>query len=157
MYDVFISYAREDRSHVKRLANAFAASRGWSVWWDQRMRSGERFPREIQDALAHSRCVLVVWSPRSVDSDWVCAEAAEGWQRGILVPLKVMECEPPLPFRQTETADFCSWDGAETSPQFLKLTEDILRVHSQGVAAGSKELQEREARRRGHRRRRLLR
>ena len=157
MYDVFISYAREDKPHVKRLADAFTAARGWSVWWDQRLRSGERFPREIQDALTHSRCVLVVWSPRSVESDWVCAEANEGWQRSILVPLQVQECEPPLPFRQTETADFSGWNGAATSPLFLKLTEDIQRIHSQGVAASSKELQEREARRRGHRRRRLLR
>jgi WD40 repeat protein len=157
MYDVFISYAREDKPQVKRLADAFTAARGWSVWWDQRLRSGERFPREIQDAVTHSRCVLVVWSPRSVDSDWVCAEATEGWQRGILVPLQVEDCEPPLPFRQTETADFSDWNGAETSPLFLKLLEDIQRVHSQGVAASSQELQEREARRRGHHRRRLLR
>ncbi len=157
MYDVFISYAREDKAHVKRLVDAFTAARGWSVWWDQRLRSGERFPREIQDALSNSRCVLVVWSPHSVESDWVCAEATEGWQRGILLPLQVQECEPPLPFRQTETADFSDWNGSETAPLFLKLTEDIQRIHSQGVAASSKELQERELRRRGHRRRRLLR
>jgi hypothetical protein len=97
MYDIFISYAREDKPRVKQLAEAFTAVRGWSVWWDQRLRNGERFPREIQDALTHSRCIIVVWSPRSVDSDWVCAEATEGWQRGILVPLQVRECEPPLP------------------------------------------------------------
>lgn len=157
MYDVFISYAREDRRHAKRLAHAFTAARGWSVWWDQRLRSGERFPREIQDAVTNSRCVLVVWSPHAVDSDWVCAEATEGWQRGILVPLQVQECEPPLPFRQTETADFSEWNGDETSPLFLKLVEDIQRVHSQGAAAGSKELQEREVRRRKHHRRRLVR
>jgi WD40 repeat protein len=157
MYDVFISYAREDRARVKRLADAFVAARGWSVWWDQRLRSGEKFPREIQDAVTHSRCVLVVWSPHAVDSDWVCAEATEGWQRGILVPVTVEECEPPLPFRQTETADFSDWNGAQTSPLFLKLTDDIQRIHAQGVAASTKELQEREVRRRGHRRRRVLR
>jgi WD40 repeat protein len=157
VYDVFISYAREDKRRVKRLADALTSARGWSVWWDQRLRSGERFAREIQDALSHSRCVLVVWSPRSVDSDWVCAEAAEGWQRSILLPVQFEPCEPPMPFRQTETADLSAWDGAETSPLFLKLIEDIERVHTQGVAASSKELQEREARRREHRRRLLRR
>jgi len=157
LYDLFISYAREDERKVKRLAEAFTSARGWSVWWDQRLRGGERFPREIQDALSHSRCVLVVWSPRSVDSDWVSAEAAEGWQRAILVPIQVEECEPPMPFRQTETADFSTWDGTATSPLFLKLLEDIERIHTHGVAASSEELQEREARRREHRRRLLRR
>jgi len=157
VYDVFISYAREDKRKIKRLAEAFTSARGWSVWWDQRLHSGERFAREIQDALSHSRCVLVVWSPRSVDSDWVSAEATEGWQRAILVPVRVEECEPPMPFRQTETADFSAWDGTSTSPLFLKLIEDIDRVHAQGVAASSEELQEREARRREHRRRLLRR
>jgi len=152
VYDLFISYAREDQRKVKRLADAFTSTKGWSVWWDQRLHGGEQFTREIQDALSHSRCVLVVWSPRSVDSDWVCAEAAEGWQRSMLLPVQVEECEPPMPFRQTETADFSAWDGAETSPLFLKLVEDIERIHAQGVAASSKELQEREARRRDHRR-----
>ena len=157
MYDIFISYAREDKPQVKRLVDAFTDIRGWSIWWDQRLHGGERFPREIQDALSDSRCVLVVWSTHSVESDWVCAEATEGWQRGILVPLQVQDCEPPMPFRQTETADFSDWNGAQNAPLFLKLTEDIQRIHSQGVAAGSEELQAREARRRAHRRRRLLR
>jgi WD40 repeat protein len=107
--------------------------------------------------LSQSRCVLVVWSPRSVDSDWVCAEAAEGWQRAVLVPVQFEPCEPPIPFRQTETADLSAWDGTATSPLFLKLIEDIQRIHTQGVAASSEELQEREARRREHRRRLLRR
>jgi len=157
VYDVFISYARKDKRQVKRLADALTSTKGWSVWWDERLRSGERFSREIQDALNQSRCVLVVWSPRSVDSDWVCAEAAEGWQRAILVPVQFEPCEPPMPFRQTETADFSAWDGTKTSPLFLKLIEDIERIHTQGVAASSQELQEREARRRDHRRRLLRR
>jgi len=157
VYDVFISYAREDKRYAKRLADTFTSTKGWSVWWDERLRSGERFSREIQDAVSQSRCVLVIWSPRSVDSDWVCAEAAEGWQRAILVPVQVQRCEPPMPFRQTETADLSAWDGTKTSPLFLKLIEDIERIHTQGVAASSQELQEREARRREHRRRLLRR
>jgi hypothetical protein len=33
MSDIFISYAREDRPRVERLAAALEQC-GWSVWWD---------------------------------------------------------------------------------------------------------------------------
>jgi len=37
MADIFISYARYDRSKVEPLANALKEM-GWSVWWDARIR-----------------------------------------------------------------------------------------------------------------------
>ncbi len=157
MHDVFLSYAREDRARVSKLAEALGLQRGWSVWFDVRLRTGERFTREIEAALAESRCVLVIWSRHSVDSDWVHAEATEGWERGTLVPVRFEECEPPMPFRQTETADLADWHGSKTAPTLLKLMDDIERVLARGVAATSDELLQREQRRRALRRRRTLR
>ena len=101
-YDVFISYAREDRKCVKQLAEALASSRGWTVWWDDRLAVGEDFRREIEAVLTNAGCILVVWSSNSVDSDWVRAEATEGWRLGNLMPVLIQECEPPIPFRQIE-------------------------------------------------------
>ena len=87
MHDVFISYAHEERALARKLADALLAARGWSVWWDTSLRTGEQFPKRIQDAVAASRCVLVLWSKHSIDSNWVVAEASEGWERGILAPV----------------------------------------------------------------------
>jgi TIR domain/WD domain, G-beta repeat len=157
MHDVFLSYAREDRARVSKLAEALGLQRGWSVWFDQRLRTGERFTREIEAALAAARCVLVVWSRHSADSDWVRAEAAEGWERGTLVPVRFEECEPPMPFRQTETADLTDWHGSTTAPTLLKLMDDIERVLARGAAVSPQELLQREQRRRALRRRRWLR
>jgi WD40 repeat protein len=157
MHDIFLSYAREDRARVSRLAEVLGLQRGWSVWSDARLRTGERFTREIEAALAESRCVLVVWSRHSVDSDWVCAEAAEGWERGTLVPVRFDECEPPMPFRQTETADLADWHGSNSAPALLRLMDHIERVLARGAAASSEELLQRQQRRRALRRRRSLR
>jgi hypothetical protein len=97
------------------------------------------------------------WSRHSVDSDWVRAEAAEGWERGALVPVRFEECEPPMPFRQTETADLADWHGSKSAPTLLRLMDDIERVLARGAAASSDELLQREKRRRALRRRRTLR
>ena len=156
MADIFMSYAREDRNRVSKLAETLGLQRGWSVWFDARLRAGERFTREIEAALASSRCVLVVWSRYSLDSDWVRAEATEGWERGILVPVLFEECEPPLPFRQTETANLSNWHGSG-APELLRLMDDIERILARGAAATSEELLQREKRRRTLRRRRTIR
>ena len=123
MHDVFISYAREDAARVKGLVDALVAVRGWSVWRDTALRPGEQFPVVIEHAVEEARCVLVIWSPRSVDSQWVVAEVSEGWQRHVLVPVIIEDCEPPLPFRQTQAADLTRWRGKAGAPEFLALRE----------------------------------
>jgi WD40 repeat protein len=150
--DIFISYAREDRASAKRLAEALTAARGWSVWWDLRLRTGERFPREIERAISDARCVVVLWSPHSIDSDWVTAEVSEGWKRGVLSPVLIGACEPPMPFRQTHSTDLSGWAGSDRAPTFLALLEDVQRVMARGAAVDPIELEQREARMRRVRR-----
>lgn len=76
MSDVFISYAREDRSKARELANALE-QHGWSVWWDQRIPPGKTFDRMIQDQLDAAQCGIVLWSRHAVESEWVRLEAEE--------------------------------------------------------------------------------
>lgn len=99
--DVFVSYAQSDRNRVQPLVTALE-DHGWAVWWDTRIRPGTAFDREIESALNAARCIVVVWSPASVDSDWVRAEATEGLERGLLVPFIYDKVRPPLPFRHTQ-------------------------------------------------------
>jgi hypothetical protein len=70
MADIFLSYANVDLRRVQPLIQALA-QHGWSVWWDQTILPGQIYSRVIQKALDEARCVVVVWSQRSVASDWV--------------------------------------------------------------------------------------
>ena len=84
--DVFVSYSAADRERVRAFVAALEAA-NLKVWWDSRIAPGAGFDAEIQAALDNARCVLVVWSHSSVDSEWVITEASEGMERGVLVPL----------------------------------------------------------------------
>lgn len=112
MADVFISYAREDLQFVRRLAGELE-KRGWSVWWDRSILPGRDFQEVIEQALLEAACVVVLWSSWSVRSDWVREEAAEGRERGVLVPATLDESAPPFGFRRLHSADLSTWDGIQ--------------------------------------------
>jgi hypothetical protein len=84
MADIFISYKREDLEKVRPLAEILE-NKGWSVWGDPKLRGGKPFSQDIERALSEARCVIVVWSNKSIDSYWVAAEATKGLNRDILV------------------------------------------------------------------------
>jgi formylglycine-generating enzyme required for sulfatase activity len=124
MADIFISYAREDRSRIEPLAKALEEL-GWSVFWDRTIPTGKTWHRFIGDALKSACAVIVAWSQESIDSDWVREEAESGRRRGILIPILIDAVDPPLGFGAIQAADLVNWDPAKSSPEFVKLIADI--------------------------------
>jgi len=125
--DIFLSYASPDRARAKVLAEALVQV-GWSVWWDRTIPSGKKFDQVIAEALAGARCILVLWSTKSVTSDWVIEEAEEGRRREILIPVFIEGTPPPMGFRRIQGADLVDWDGTVASPTFRTLAADIEAV-----------------------------
>ncbi|MCA1675131.1 MAG: toll/interleukin-1 receptor domain-containing protein [Actinobacteria bacterium] len=124
MVDIFLSYAREDKTTAHRVAEAFE-SQGWSVWWDREIVIGTAFEHEIEKALDGAKCVVVLWSKDSVGSDWVRTEAAEGARRKILTPAFIKAVVPPLSFRGLHTADLSRWGGDPADPVFQDLCRAV--------------------------------
>ena len=118
MADVFVSYASANRERVAPMVAALEAE-GWSVWWDRAIAGGEAFDRAIEEAIDQARCIVVVWSAESVESEWVRTEANEGLERGILVPVAIDPVRPPLAFRRSQTLDFSA------APDFDGLTAAV--------------------------------
>ena len=127
MSDIFLSYARGDRSRAELLARALEAH-GWSVFWDLDIPSGQTWRTFLSRHLADARCVVVAWSAASIKSHWVAEEAEDGLQRGILVPVLLDPVTPPIGFRSVQAADFIGWDGNADSEAFGRLVRDIGRL-----------------------------
>jgi TIR domain-containing protein len=132
MANIFFSYARDDRDRAELLAHALQ-SQGWSVWWDRTIPAGQAFDEVIEKELDKARCVVVLWSTRSVASEWVRTEAQEGENRLILVPVLLDKVRIPLAFRRLQAADLTGWQGDKTAPEYSQLIADISAV----LAAGS--------------------
>jgi TM2 domain-containing membrane protein YozV len=124
MADLFLSYAREDRRCAEMLADALSR-RGWTVWWDRRIQVGRSFSEVIERELDEARCVLVLWSRASVQSEWVQNEAAEAARKNRLVPVRIEDVRPPLEFRRLQTADLFDWQNGLDRPDFVPCLESI--------------------------------
>jgi hypothetical protein len=140
MSDIFVSYASQDRARVQPLVHALE-QRGWLVWWDRTIAAGQRWDHVIEAALKEARCVIVVWTRISVESEWVVNEAAEARRRGVLIPVLLDDVEMPLEFKRLQTANLIAWSGDASGPGFNELAhavakfvaKDPTRVHSEAT------------------------
>lgn len=125
--DIFLSYAREDIDHARKLADALEAH-GLATWWDRRLLPGQSFESHIARKLAEAPAVIVVWSSASVGSDWVRDEATEGRSRDRLVPLSLDGTRPPIGFRQLHTPDLTGWNGRPDAPEMAGLVASLRQI-----------------------------
>jgi len=132
--DIFISYSREDRPTARQFATSLA-DEGFSVWWDNALHSGETFDEVIEKQLRESKAVVVLWSPRSVASRWVRAEATLADRRNKLCPAIIEACDRPIVFELTHTADLSDWSGETTDLHWQTFVEDLHRLVDRGKEA----------------------
>ncbi len=114
MADVFISYKREERQAVERLAQELRRL-GLDVWFDASLNAGEAFSDEIDREARAAKTILVCWSPAARASDWVKSEALIGFTNK-----KLAACyaagpdgfDPPAPFNSIHAEDLRAWLSA---------------------------------------------
>ena len=123
MADVFISYSKKSPEPTKLLATDLEA-KGYQVWWDTRLISGQQFDDVIRDELEKADAVIVIWTSQSVKSNYVRMEAGIAWAWEKLIPVRVADLEVgeiPGPFREFQTDDVADFDRV------------ILALESKGV------------------------
>lgn len=120
--DVFISYSHEDQAFVTRLVSSLEAE-GFSVWWDHTIPPGRTWDTFIANAIANAKCCVVVWSPNSLNSDWVKEEATLA--KGKLLPVAIEGASPPMGFQRIQAANLSGWRGDPRHPQWQLLKREI--------------------------------
>ncbi|MEJ0006012.1 MAG: toll/interleukin-1 receptor domain-containing protein [Steroidobacteraceae bacterium] len=141
MADIFLSYNREDQATARRFADGFERE-GFSVWWDATLRSGEAYDEVTEQALRDAKAVVVLWSKQSVISRWVRAEATLADRNKTLVPVMIEQCQRPIMFELTQTADLSAWSGDTSAGAWQAYVADVRRFVQKdslgmGIAAES--------------------
>src|SRR5215468_9156024 len=124
MADIFLSYANEDREAARAVAGLLESA-GCTVWWDRRIPAGRTWRSMIEEALRDMRCMVVLWSTHSVESDWVKEEAEEARAVGKLIPVMIESVKPPVGFRSIQAADLINWDGSQDFVGARQLIADL--------------------------------
>ena len=68
MSDIFISYNNKVKAKADLFARAFERE-GWSVFWNKAIPPGKTFDQYINEQLEAAKCIVVLWSEGSVNSD----------------------------------------------------------------------------------------
>jgi serine/threonine-protein kinase len=120
--DLFLSYKAEDRSRILPLVKALEED-GFSVWWDAHIGGGEDWRQTILRHLEAAKCVLVVWSRRSVgpEGEFVRDEATRAKKLGSYLPVRIDKVDPPLGFGETQALDLRNWKGDRTHSGYQAL------------------------------------
>ena len=127
--DIFVSYKTEDRARVQPLVEALEGE-GFSVWWDTHIGGGAHWREDIQEHLDAAKCVIVVWTKRSVspEGDFVRDEAAYAKRRRIYLPVRFDTVELPLGFREVQAISLKGWHGDPLDARF-RAVADAVRSH----------------------------
>jgi hypothetical protein len=125
--DIFLSYARTDRSRARIFAECLAEE-GFNVWWDASLHSGETFDEVIERNLREAKAVVVLWSKASVASRWVRAEATLADRRNKLAPAIIEPCDRPIIFELTHAAELSDWIGEVTDVRWQTFVSDLRRL-----------------------------
>ena len=134
MSDVFLSYKAEDRPRLRQLVAALEAD-GLSLWWDAQIEGGATWRQSIQEQLDAARCVVVVWSKRSVGPEgrFVHDEATRAQHRGVYLPILIDPVMPPLGFGETQASSLAGWKGDRNDPRYQAVLAAV-RAKVGGVA-----------------------
>lgn len=98
------------------------------MWWDAQLHSGETFDEVIERELRAAKAVVVLWSPRSVASRWVRAEATLADRDNKLVPIIIEPCNRPIIFELTHAAELAEWTGDTSEANYQTLIRDLRRM-----------------------------
>ena len=138
--DLTFSFHIAGRNGAAARHFAKCVGEGFNVWWDAVLRSGQTFDEVIEEQLRAAKAVVVLWSPRSVTSRWVRAEATLADRGNKLVPVIIEACNLPIIFELTHAADLSTWNGDTSDASWQTLVSDLRRLvghDEEGAAAAA--------------------
>ncbi len=95
MPSVFVSYSRKNTDFVKKMVNDVRRQRV-SVWWDERLRAGKDWEKQLAAAIRQCDTFALVMSPPALESKYVRWEIEQARAAGKpIIPLYHEACDAP--------------------------------------------------------------
>lgn len=117
---VFISYKREEAPIAGRLRAALEEA-GFSTWWDEDIQTGQQWAQALDDAVKDAAAIVVLWSPRSVESRWVAHEASVAVAEDKYAPVRIELVAIPPPYDRIQATDLMDWEAGLEHPGYRSL------------------------------------
>ncbi|WP_285713652.1 toll/interleukin-1 receptor domain-containing protein [Erythrobacter oryzae] len=121
MGGIFLSYSRADRDHAHAVVQGLRAL-GVEVWWDEDM-PGVDWQFELTYRITEMAAVMVLWSPKSLDSKNVGDEARLAYKQDKLINALIGVPEPREPFARINGLPLDGWDGREPHNGWRRLVQ----------------------------------
>lgn len=106
MTHIFISYSHQDREFARKLVEELR-KKNFNVWIDENIQPGDRWTKEVVNALISSAAIIVIMTIEAEQSEWVEREIllAHKYQKPIFPLLLHGKVFPLLIDRQYETVE----------------------------------------------------
>lgn len=113
MASIFLSYAHGDEAKVDAVRRALSAAQ-FEVVYDAHIPAGTSWRDWLKEHVEQASVLIVLWSKRSAQRNWVRAEADAAQRSSVLVPLIIDDLTPDeVPFGFAEIqALVCHWDAS---------------------------------------------
>lgn len=115
---IFISYSHQDKKYVHKLESDLK-EKGFDVWVDVRINSGEQWPTAIQTKLDACDAFIIVISEESSKSDFVEKEIARATSS---------LSERARPLQKSPTSTHFSAKNWKVLPTLVRKTAQICKV-----------------------------
>jgi len=123
MSGVFLSYSRADRALAESIIRGLRAV-GVLVWWDEDMHSTD-WQQELERQIVELATIVVLWTPKSANSDTVKDEARLGLENSKLINVIVGMPKPPFPFDRVNALPLDNWNEREPNSAWTRLVQTI--------------------------------
>jgi hypothetical protein len=123
MSGVFLSYSRADRALAESIIRGLRAV-GVLVWWDEDMHSTD-WQQELERQIVELATIVVLWTPKSANSDTVKDEARLGLENSKLINVIVGMPKPPFPFDRVNALPLDGWNEREPNSAWTRLVQTI--------------------------------
>ena len=139
MADIFISHKSERRAAAEHFAEVLKRY-GYTVWFDYELAMGEDFAARIEREIREAKALVALWCSRSVASPWVREEVQLARELGILAPVKIEFCHPPVGSRLVRTIDLSAWDGGPRASALDPLIDALEKLTGRDAVIARKSL-----------------